>query len=60
MGFVIEQMVEENDQSVTDNGTVKDKQAKMIPLLVCFKARKLSYEIHTAAKSSRPNKGAAS
>lgn len=40
-GFAIEQMVEENDQSVTDNGTVKDKQAKMIPLSICFKARKL-------------------
>lgn len=43
-GFVIEQMIEEND-SITMNstGNLSDsaKKAKMIPISVCFKARKL-------------------
>lgn len=43
-GFVIEQMIEQNDREameskdITDDKTIK---AKMIPISVCFKARKL-------------------
>lgn len=40
-GFVIEQMIEQNDQSALDDESVKSKKGKMIPLSVCFKARKL-------------------
>jgi len=43
-GFAVEQMIEQNDQqtmeSVDDNSD-KIKKAKMIPISVCFKARKL-------------------
>lgn len=43
-GFVIEQMVEENDRkTMTDAEDTSDKarKAKMCPISVCFKARKL-------------------
>lgn len=43
-GFIIEEMVEQNDkqtmESVDDNSD-KTKKAKMVPISVCFKARKL-------------------
>lgn len=43
-GFVVEEMIEQNDkqtmESVNDNSD-KTKKAKMIPISVCFKARKL-------------------
>lgn len=43
-GFVIEQMIEETDkkimESVEDDGD-KARKAKMLPISVCFKARKL-------------------
>ena len=43
-GFVVEEMIEQNDkqtmESVNDNSD-KTKKAKMIPVSVCFKARKL-------------------
>ena len=43
-GFVIEQMIEQTDQktmeSAEDNSD-KTKKAKMLPISVCFKARKL-------------------
>jgi ubiquinone/menaquinone biosynthesis C-methylase UbiE len=43
-GFVVEQMIEQNDketmESVEDDSN-KIKKAKMIPISVCFKARKL-------------------
>ncbi len=43
-GFAVEQMIELNDkqtmESVDDNSD-KTKKAKMIPISVCFKARKL-------------------
>ena len=43
-GFVIEQMVEENDRkTMTDSEDTSDmaRKAKMRPISVCFKARKL-------------------
>lgn len=43
-GFAIEQMIEQTDNetlSSTDDESVKTKKAKMFPLSVCFKARKL-------------------
>lgn len=43
-GFVIEQMVEQNDrQTMEDDADMSDKarKAKMLPISVCFKARKL-------------------
>lgn len=43
-GFVIEQMIEENDKLTmvdTEDMSVKDRKARMIPISVCFKARKL-------------------
>ncbi len=42
-GFVVEQMVEQTDQETlesTDDDSDKTKKAKMIPISVCFKARK--------------------
>ena len=43
-GFVIEQMIEETDkkimESVEDDGD-KERKARMLPISVCFKARKL-------------------
>ena len=43
-GFVIEQMIEQTDQktmeSAEDNSD-KTQKAKMLPISVCFKARKL-------------------
>ena len=43
-GFVIEQMIEQNDRETMEStGDTSDKtqKAKMIPISVCFKARKL-------------------
>ncbi len=43
-GFVIEQMIEQNDRETMESiGDASDKtrKAKMIPISVCFKARKL-------------------
>lgn len=42
-GFVIEQMVEQNDKTVMEAEVTDDKsrKAKMLPISVCFKARKL-------------------
>lgn len=43
-GFVIEQMIEQNDDMTmksTDDFSVKTQKAKMLPISVCFKARKL-------------------
>ena len=42
-GFVIEQMVEQNDKEVMESESIDDKarKAKMVPISVCFKARKL-------------------
>ncbi len=43
-GFVIEQMVEQNDSNTMesiDNFEPKTQKAKMMPISVCFKARKL-------------------
>ena len=43
-GFVIEQMIEQNSQEameLTEELSDKDRKAKMIPISVCFKARKL-------------------
>lgn len=43
-GFVIEQMIEQNDSATmesTDDFTEKTQKAKMLPISVCFKARKL-------------------
>ena len=42
-GFVIEQMIEQNDKETMESIPVsdKDRKAKMIPISVCFKARKL-------------------
>lgn len=42
-GFVIEQMVEQNDEAVMNAECTDDKsrKAKMLPISVCFKARKL-------------------
>ncbi len=39
-GFVIEQMVEQNDSEVMNENST-DIKAKMVPISVCFKARKL-------------------
>lgn len=43
-GFAVEEMIEQNDQqtmeSIDDNSD-KTKKAKMIPISMCFKARKL-------------------
>ncbi len=41
-GFVIEQMIEQNDKELMESESVDDKnrKAKMVPLSVCFKARK--------------------
>lgn len=43
-GFAVEQMIEQNDkqtmESVDDNSD-KTQKAKMMPISVCFKARKL-------------------
>lgn len=39
-GFVIEQMIEQNAND-TDDTSDKAQKAKMIPISVCFKARKL-------------------
>lgn len=43
-GFVIEQMIEQNDRETmetTEDTRDKTKKTKMIPISVCFKARKL-------------------
>lgn len=42
-GFVIEQMIEQNDKEVMKAECTDDKsrKAKMVPISVCFKARKL-------------------
>ncbi len=43
-GFVIEQMIEQNDRETMEStGDTSDKtrKAKMIPISLCFKARKL-------------------
>lgn len=43
-GFVVERMIEQNDrQTMEDTGEMSDKtrKAKMLPISVCFKARKL-------------------
>lgn len=42
-GFVIEQMIEQNDPAVmtAENPDDKTKKAQMLPISVCFKARKL-------------------
>lgn len=43
-GFVVEQMIEENDKQTmedTEDTSDKARKAKMIPISVCFKARKL-------------------
>ena len=43
-GFVIEQMIEQNDRETmetTEDTSDKTKKAKMLPISVCFKARKL-------------------
>ena len=42
-GFVIEQMIEQNDKTVMEAEVADDKsrKAKMLPISVCFKARKL-------------------
>ena len=42
-GFVIEQMIEQNDREVMEAEVTDDKsrKAKMVPISVCFKARKL-------------------
>lgn len=39
-GFVIEQMIEQNANDMDDT-SIKAEKAKMIPISVCFKARKL-------------------
>jgi SAM-dependent methyltransferase len=44
LGFFIEQMIEQNDRQTmesNDDDSDKTKKAKMIPISVCFKARKL-------------------
>jgi hypothetical protein len=43
-GFVIEQMIEETDKKVMESledDSDKAKKARMLPISVCFKARKL-------------------
>jgi len=43
-GFCVEQMVEQNDEAsinAPDDGTPHTAKAKMLPISVCFKARKL-------------------
>ncbi|MBD5384048.1 MAG: class I SAM-dependent methyltransferase [Ruminococcaceae bacterium] len=43
-GFVIEQMIEQNDKETMEapeDTTDKNRKAKMLPISVCFKARKL-------------------
>lgn len=43
-GFAVEQMVEQNDRQTleaVDDDSDKTKKAKMVPISVCFKARKL-------------------
>ena len=41
-GFVIEQMIEQNDKvSMQDAVDLKSLKAKMLPISVCFKARGL-------------------
>lgn len=43
-GFVIEQMIEQNDRATmeaTKDMGDKARKAQMIPISVCFKARKL-------------------
>jgi len=43
-GFCLEQMIEQNDEkslSAPDDGNVGTAKAKMLPISVCFKARKL-------------------
>jgi ubiquinone/menaquinone biosynthesis C-methylase UbiE len=43
-GFVIEQMIEETDKKIMDSiedDSDKAKKARMLPISVCFKARKL-------------------
>ena len=43
-GFCVEQMIEQNDEeslSASDDGKAHTAKAKMLPISVCFKARKL-------------------
>ena len=43
-GFVIEQMIEETDKKVmeyVEDDSDKARKARMLPISVCFKARKL-------------------
>lgn len=43
-GFAVEEMIEQNDQQTmesVDDNSEKTRKAKMIPISVCFKARKL-------------------
>ena len=43
-GFVIEQMIEQNDREAMESTDITDdktQKAKMVPISVCFKARKL-------------------
>lgn len=43
-GFIIEKMVEQTDEqtlSDTENNTPKAQKARMVPLSMCFKCRKL-------------------
>jgi hypothetical protein len=43
-GFVIEQMIEETDKKImesVEDDSDKDRKARMLPISVCFKARKL-------------------
>lgn len=43
-GFVIEQMVEQNDRDTMENlddMSIKARKARMCPISMCFKARKL-------------------
>ena len=42
-GFVIEEMIEQNDRLTmesTDDWSAKTQKAKMVPISVCFRARK--------------------
>lgn len=43
-GFVIEQMIEQNDRATMESMediSDKTRKAKMVPISLCFKARKL-------------------
>jgi len=43
-GFIVEQMIEETDKEILEsvnNDSDKAKKARMLPISVCFKARKI-------------------